>query len=48
MPGIPVDPKLREFLRFILSRQGQQILAKHGTYLPLPASFVRAEREKLD
>ena len=26
-PGTPIEPKLREFLRFILSRDGQQIVA---------------------
>ena len=47
-PGAPVEPKLREFLRFILSREGQQIVADDGGFLPLPADFVRAERAKLD
>lgn len=47
-PGKPIDPKLREFLRFILSREGQQIVADDGNYLPLPSRFVREERMKLD
>jgi len=46
--GLPVDPKLREFLRFILSREGQRILADHGTYLPLTPAVVREQRTKLD
>ena len=47
-PGTPLDPKLREFLRYILSREGQNIVAKNGSYLPLPAEVVRAQRQKLD
>ena len=47
-PGTPVEPRFREFLRFILSREGQQIVADDGGFLPLPADFVRAERAKLD
>ena len=47
-PGTPVDPKLREFLRFVLSREGQEVVAKNGSYLPLPADIVRVQRQKLD
>lgn len=43
------DPGLREFLRFVLSREGQQILAADlAGFLPLPASLAAAERAKLD
>ena len=47
-PGTPVEPKLREFLRFVLSREGQTIVAQDGGFLPLPEELVRAERAKLD
>ncbi|HZZ92165.1 MAG TPA: substrate-binding domain-containing protein [Usitatibacter sp.] len=47
-PGTAVDPKLREFLRYILSREGQEIVAKEGSYLPLPAAVVREQLGKLD
>ena len=47
-PGTPVDPKLREFLRFILSRDGQEIVARDGNYLPLTATVVRQQLGKLD
>jgi phosphate transport system substrate-binding protein len=47
-PGIPVDPRLREFLRYVLSREGQQIVADNGSYLPLTATIVREQLGKLD
>ena len=47
-PGAPVDPKLREFLRFILSREGQAIVAEGSGFLPLPATTVAAQRAKID
>jgi phosphate transport system substrate-binding protein len=47
-PGTPVDPKLREFLRYILSRDGQDVIVRNGSYLPLPADVVEAQRRKLD
>ena len=47
-PGRPLDPKVREFLRFILSREGQEIVARNGPYFPIPASYVREQLKKLD
>jgi phosphate transport system substrate-binding protein len=47
-PGAPVDPKLKEFLRYILSREGQEIVAKNGSYLPLTAAVVNDQRRSLD
>jgi phosphate transport system substrate-binding protein len=43
-----VDPKVREFLRYILSKQGQQIVIRDGAYLPLPPATVKAQLKKLD
>ena len=43
-----LSPTLREFLRFVLSREGQAQIARDGVYAPLPASVVRAQRAKLD
>ena len=34
-PGKSIDPAVREFLRFILSRDGQQLLIDKSDYLPL-------------
>jgi phosphate transport system substrate-binding protein len=43
-----VDPKLREFLRYILSRQGQAAVRAEGDYLPLTPSGVAEQLKKLD
>ena len=43
-----VDPLVKEFLRFVLSRQGQDAVAGDGAYLPLPPAIVRKQLEKLD
>lgn len=43
-----VDPKVREFLRYILSRQGQQDVADEGDYLPLTPRLVRRQLDGLD
>jgi len=47
-PGAPVEAKAREFLRFILSREGQAIVEADGGFLPLPAPFAAEQRAKLD
>jgi phosphate transport system substrate-binding protein len=48
MPGHPVDPKLKEFLRYVLSREGQQEVVKYGRYLPLTAEVAREQLRKLE
>jgi phosphate transport system substrate-binding protein len=45
--GSPVDPAQREFLRFVLSREGQTLLLEHSGYLPLGAAFRARELAKL-
>ncbi|MDB6128463.1 MAG: Phosphate transport system substrate-binding protein [Verrucomicrobia bacterium] len=47
-PGQPVDPKVKEFLRYILSRQGQEAVVRDGKLLPLPISTVREQLGKLE
>ena len=46
-PGGTVDPMVREFVRFILSRQGQELLMKDGKYIPLNADAAREGLAKL-
>jgi len=47
-PGKPLQPTIKEFLRYVLSREGQQCVVENGSYLPLPAGLVREELKKLD
>jgi len=47
-PGKPVDPKVREFLRYLLSQEGQQDIVREGGYLPLSKETVGEELRKLD
>jgi len=47
-PGQPLQPKIKEFLRMVLSREGQQVVSDEGVYLPLPAEVVREELAKLE
>lgn len=42
-----VDPKVKEFLRYILSRQGQRDVIREGDYLPLTAAVVGEQLRKL-
>ena len=46
-PGTKMDPKVREFIRFVLSQEGQELVQKDGKYLPLTAEVVREELKKL-
>ncbi len=43
-----IDPKLKEFLRYVLSRQGQLDVLREGDYLPLTPELARAQLKKLD
>jgi phosphate transport system substrate-binding protein len=47
-PAKPLDRKLREFLRYVLSREGQETVAREGGYLPLTEDAVREQLKKLD
>jgi phosphate transport system substrate-binding protein len=46
-PGHPVDPAVREFLLYLLSRDGQQEIVSNGKYLPMQPEAAAREREKL-
>jgi phosphate transport system substrate-binding protein len=46
-PGEPMDPKVKEYLRFVVSREGQEEVQRDGKYLPLTAEVARAQLQKL-
>ena len=46
-PGQPLDPLVLEFLKYILSKEGQEVVVKDG-YIPLPASILQEELRKID
>jgi phosphate transport system substrate-binding protein len=45
-PGKPLDPLVLEFMKYILSKEGQNVVIKDG-YIPLPASVIEEELGKL-
>ncbi len=47
-PQQGLDPKVAEFLRFVISRQGQELVEEDGKYLPLTADVARAQLTKID
>lgn len=47
-PGRPIEPKIKEFIRYILSRQGQQDIVKNGMYYPLTPAALQEQLKKLN
>jgi phosphate transport system substrate-binding protein len=47
-PSGRVNPSLLEFLRFVLSQEGQTEIMRDGKYLPLTAEVVQAQLRKLE
>lgn len=47
-PGTAVPARLKEFLRYILSAEGQAVVADGSGFLPLPAASLEDERLKLE
>lgn len=45
-PGQPMSPIEREFLKLVLSMQGQEVVVKDG-YIPLPATIVEKQMKDL-
>ncbi|MBB5188412.1 phosphate transport system substrate-binding protein [Zhongshania antarctica] len=46
-PNKPLAPLEREFIKLVLSKQGQEVVVKDG-YIPLPASVVTKIKAKLE
>jgi phosphate transport system substrate-binding protein len=47
-PGQPLDPVLAEFLKFILSREGQQVILDQAIFIPLRTGQAAQSRAQLD
>jgi len=45
-PNAALSPEVREFFRFVFSKEGQEIVAKEG-FLPLPEKLAAPERAKV-
>jgi phosphate transport system substrate-binding protein len=45
-PGKPLDPLTREFVKLVLSREGQEVVVKDG-YYPIPATIAKEELGKI-
>ena len=47
-PAHPLSPAVREFLRYVLSLEGQRMVEEEGIFMPLPSPIASRERAKLD
>lgn len=47
-PSTPIQPRIKEFLLYILSREGQSAVAAQGEYLPLTSAELSRQRRLLD
>jgi phosphate transport system substrate-binding protein len=48
-PLVPrIAPKVREFLRYVLSREGQDDVAREGAFVPLSDAAARAQSKALE
>ena len=45
-PGKPLDPLTREFVKLVLSKEGQEVVVKDG-YFPIPATIAKEELGKI-
>jgi len=45
-PGKPLDPLVKEFITFLLSKEGQEVVVKDG-YLPLSPAVAKQELAKI-
>jgi len=45
-PGKPLDPVTREFVKLMVSKEGQEVVIKDG-YFPIPASIAKEELNKI-
>ena len=46
-PGHPLNPIVKEFIKYTLSREGQEAVVKDAIFTPLPADWDRHEMDKV-
>jgi ABC-type phosphate transport system substrate-binding protein len=47
VPGEPLDPRVQEYMRYVLSRQGQQDVVNGRHFIPLTREVVEEQLKKL-
>ena len=47
-PDKPLPPKVKEFLKLVLSKEGQQVVADERVFIPLLPEVVQQELRKLE
>ena len=47
-PGKSIQPKVKEFLKLVLSKEGQQVVADERVFIPLQPSVVAEEVKKVE
>lgn len=47
VPGRPLDPLVKQFLLYVLSQEGQEVVVKDG-FIPLMEEIVKVELKKLE
>ena len=45
-PGKALDPLTREFVKLVVSKEGQEVVIKDG-YFPIPATIAKEEVNKI-
>jgi phosphate transport system substrate-binding protein len=45
-PGKALEPLTREFVKLVLSKEGQEVVVKDG-YFPIPATISKEEMNKI-
>ena len=46
-PGTSLSPVVEKFMRYVLSREGQRVIARDGVYLPLSAASAQTQLQRL-
>ncbi|MDX5298729.1 MAG: phosphate-binding protein, partial [Gammaproteobacteria bacterium] len=46
-PNKPLEPVVAEFMKLIMSKQGQEVVVKDG-YVPLPAAVAERTLQELE